>query len=321
VDVAEQLAIDRAKKLFGADHANVQPHSGAQANFAVFLAAVKPGDIIMGMNLAHGGHLTHGSPVSVSGQFFNVISYNVDKDSGYIDYDEMRSTAVKNRPKLIIAGASSYPRIIDFKRCREIADEAGALLMADMAHIAGLVAAGVHPSPIPHAHFTTTTTHKTLRGPRGGMILCGKDEAKAVDKAVFPGTQGGPLMHVIAAKAVAFHEALRDSFKDYIFQVLKNAKALADGLSERGFDLVSGGTDTHLLLVDLQKTGITGKEAETKLDSVGITCNKNVVPFDPLKPALTSGIRLGTPALTTRGMNGDDMREIAGIIAKTLKKS
>ncbi|MDR1664630.1 MAG: serine hydroxymethyltransferase [Clostridiales bacterium] len=319
VDVAEQLAIDRAKKLFNCDHANVQPHSGAQANMAVYFAALTPGDTVMGMNLAHGGHLTHGSPVNISGKYFNIVPYGVDKETGYINYDEMRKIAVENKPKLIVAGASAYPRIIDFERCRAIADEVGAMLMVDMAHIAGLVATGHHPSPVPHAHFVTSTTHKTLRGPRGGLILCGEDKAAAVDKAIFPGTQGGPLMHIIAAKAVAFGEALREDFSAYIAQVLKNAKALARRLTEHGFNLVSGGTDNHLMLVDLQNMDITGKEAEKRLDTVGVTCNKNEIPFDPRKPFVTSGIRLGTPAMTTRGMKEREMDEIADVIAMIIK--
>ncbi len=319
VDVSERLAIDRAKELFGAEHANVQPHSGSQANFAVYLAFLKPGDTILGMNLAHGGHLTHGSPVNVSGLQYHIVSYGVSEESGRIDYDEVEQIAMEARPKLIVAGASAYSRILDFPRFREIADKAGALLMVDMAHIAGLVAAGQHPSPVPYADVVTTTTHKTLRGPRGGMILCKEKYAKAIDKAVFPGIQGGPLCHVIAAKAVCFKEALEPSFTDYQKQVIKNAKALSDALMERGFTIVSGGTDNHLMLVDLRSKGITGKEAEKALDEVGITCNKNAIPFDPQKPFVTSGVRLGTPAVTTRGMREADMVEIADIINETVE--
>ena len=319
VDVVEELAINRAKALFDAGHANVQAHSGAQANMAVYFAELKPGDLIMGMTLSHGGHLTHGSPVSISGSYYNTISYGVSRETGYIDYDEMRRIAVENKPNLIVAGASAYPRIIDFKRCREIADEVGAVLMVDMAHIAGLIAANMHPSPVPHAHYTTSTTHKTLRGPRGGLILTCEERCKKIDKALFPGIQGGPLMHVIAAKAVCFYEAQQDGFKTYINQVLKNAKALAGGLANRGFDIVSGGTDTHLMLVDLQNMNISGKKAESILDSVGVTCNKNAVPFDPKKPTITSGIRLGTPAVTSRGMVEGDMETIAEIIGMVIK--
>jgi len=314
VDVAERLAISRAKELFGAEHANVQPHSGAQANMAVFFAMLNPGDTVMGMNLAHGGHLTHGSPVNISGKYFNIIPYGVDKETGYIDYDELRKLANEHKPKMIVAGASAYPRALDFKKFSEIAKECGALLMVDIAHIAGLIATGQHENPVPYAEFVTTTTHKTLRGPRGGMILCKEEYAKAIDKAVFPGIQGGPLMHIIAAKAVAFKEALDESFTAYSKQVVKNAAALAKGLTSRGFNLVSGGTDNHLMLVDLQNMNITGKEAEKNLDLVHITCNKNAVPFDPQSPFITSGIRLGTPAVTTRGMNEADMEEIADII-------
>jgi glycine hydroxymethyltransferase len=319
VDVAEQLAIDRAKALFAAGHANVQPHSGAQANMAVFVAALTPGDTVMGMDLSHGGHLTHGSPVNFSGKYYNMVFYGVDRETGRSDYDALRQTALEHRPKMIIAGASAYPRLIDFERFRAIADEAGALLMVDMAHIAGLVAAGLHPSPIPHAHFTTSTTHKTLRGPRGGLILCGEGQAAAVDKALFPGVQGGPLMHIIAAKAVAFHEAHSGAFKAYSKKVLDNAQALAKGLAARGFNLVSGGTDNHLMLVDLQNMDISGKKAERLLDSVGVTCNKNAIPFDPKKPAITSGIRLGTPAVTTCGLDENDMDTIAEIISMVVK--
>lgn len=319
VDIAENLAIERAKELFGAEHANVQPHSGAQANMAVFFAVLNPGDTVMGMNLAHGGHLTHGSPVNMSGKQYKIVPYGVNKETGLIDYDELRKIAVENKPKLIIAGASAYSRIIDFKIFSEVAKEVGAYLMVDMAHIAGLVAAGLHPSPVPYADFVTTTTHKTLRGPRGGMILCKEEYAKIIDKSVFPGIQGGPLMHVIAAKAVCFKEALDESFKEYAKQIVKNAKALSDALLKNGFRLVSGGTDNHLILVDLQNMNITGKEAEKRLDEVNITCNKNAIPFDPQKPFVTSGIRLGTPAVTTRGMKEEDMIEIADIISIVIK--
>lgn len=318
VDVIEQLAIDRAKEIFGAEHANVQPHSGAQANTAVYFAFLNPGDTILGMNLAHGGHLSHGSPVNISGKYYNVVPYGVREDNCYIDYDELRNIAKANTPKIIVAGASAYPRILDFKAFREIADEVGALLMVDMAHIAGLVATGVHPSPVPYADIVTTTTHKTLRGPRGGMILCKKEYAKKIDSAVFPGTQGGPLMHVIAAKAVSFKEVLSDEFKTYQQNIVKNARALAAGLMEKGFKLVSDGTDNHLMLVNLTNMNITGKEAQLKLDDVCITCNKNGIPFDTQSPFITSGIRLGTPAVTARGMNEDDMREIADLIHLTI---
>jgi glycine hydroxymethyltransferase len=318
VDEVETIAIERAKAIFGAEHANVQPHSGSQANFGVYFAVLKPGDTVLGMNLQHGGHLTHGSPVNISGSYFNIIPYGVDK-AGYIDYDELRTLAMDNKPKLIIAGASAYSRTIDFKKFREIADEAGALLMVDMAHIAGLVAAGEHPNPVPYADFVTTTTHKTLRGPRGGMILCKAEYAKAINKAIFPGIQGGPLMHIIAAKAVNFKEVMTDEFKTYQKQVVKNAKALAAGLMSRGFKLVSDGTDNHLMLLDLQGMKVdTGKEAEHLLDEVGVTCNKNTVPYDPKSPFVTSGIRLGTPAVTTRGMVEADMDVIAEIISLTL---
>ena len=315
VDVVEELAISRAKELFGCDYVNVQPHSGAQANMAVFFAIMQPGDTYMGMNLAHGGHLTHGSPVNMSGKYFNVVPYGVN-DEGYIDYDEVRRIALECKPKLIVAGASAYARAIDFKRFREIADEVGAYLMVDMAHIAGLVATGEHLSPIPYAHVTTTTTHKTLRGPRGGMILSSNEvnEKFNFNKAVFPGIQGGPLMHVIAAKAVCFKEALSDEFKEYGKNIVKNAAALAAALKERGFDLVSGGTDNHLMLVDLQNLELTGKEVEKLLDSVNITCNKNAVPNDPKSPFVTSGIRLGTAAITSRGFKEDDMVVIADAI-------
>lgn len=315
VDIAENLAIERAKKLFGCTYANVQPHSGAQANMAVFFALVKPGDTVMGMSLAHGGHLTHGSPVNMSGSYFKIVPYGVN-DAGYIDYDAVEKIAKENKPKLIVAGASAYARKIDFKRFREIADEVGAYLMVDMAHIAGLVATGYHESPIPYAHVTTTTTHKTLRGPRGGMILSSAefaDEHK-LNKAVFPGIQGGPLMHVIAAKAVCFKEALDPSFKVYAGHIVENAQALANGLMKRGFNLVSGGTDNHLMLVDLQNKGVTGKDTEKLLDAANITCNKNAVPNDPASPFVTSGIRLGTAAVTTRGMNAEDMDVIADAI-------
>lgn len=318
VDVAESLAIERAKKLFGADHANVQPHSGASANTAVYLAVLKPGDTVLGMSLAHGGHLTHGSPVNLSGLYFNFVSYGVSRETETIDYDEVRKLALEHKPKLLVAGASAYPRIIDFKRLREIADEVGCPLMVDMAHIAGLVAVGLHPSPVPYAQFVTTTTHKTLRGPRGGMILCTEEYAKAIDKAIFPGLQGGPLMHVIAAKAVAFHEALQPEFKTYQEQVLRNAQALASGLTAKGFRLVSGGTDNHLMLVDTRNVGLTGKVAERALDDIGITVNKNAIPFDPEKPFVTSGLRLGTPATTTRGFKEADYQEVADIIYWTL---
>ncbi len=319
VDIAETLAIERAKELFGAEHANVQPHSGAQANMAVFFAVLKPGDTVMGMNLAHGGHLTHGSPVNMSGKQYNIIPYGVEKETGRIDYDEVRRLAIERKPKLIVAGASAYSRTIDFEKFGEVAKEAGAYLMVDMAHIAGLVAAGLHPNPVLYADFVTTTTHKTLRGPRGGLILCKEEHAKIIDKAVFPGIQGGPLMHVIAAKAVCFKEALSDEFKQYANQIVKNAQALAKSLVDNGFNIVSGGTDNHLMLVDLQSMDITGKEAEKRLDEVGITCNKNAIPFDPQKPFVTSGIRLGTPAVTTRGMLEKDMTEIAEIISLVIK--
>jgi glycine hydroxymethyltransferase len=319
VDIVENLARDRAKELFGADHVNVQPHSGAQANMAVYLACVKPGDTILGMNLAHGGHLTHGSPVNASGLTYNFVSYGVNEQTFRLDYDEIRKLAFKHRPRLIVAGASAYPRVIDFAKFAEIAHEVGALFMVDMAHIAGLVAAGLHPNPVPHAHFVTTTTHKTLRGPRGGMILCRKAWAQAIDKAVFPGMQGGPLMHVIAGKAVAYKEALQPEFKTYAEQIVKNARVLAETLIEEGLDIVSGGTDNHLMLIDLRKLGITGKEAEHVLDEVGVTVNKNAIPFDPTSPFVTSGIRVGTAAATSRGMNEDAMKVIGQIIAMTVK--
>lgn len=321
VDMVETLAIERAKKLFGAEHVNVQPHSGSQANFGVYFALLKPGDTIMGMNLSHGGHLTHGSPVNVSGTYFNVIPYGVDAETQEIDYDEMRKIAEENKPKLIIGGGSAYSRIIDFKKMADIAHEVGAIFMVDMAHFAGLVAAGLHPNPVEYADVVTTTTHKTLRGPRGGMILCKEQYAKAIDKAIFPGIQGGPLMHVIAAKAVAFGEALKPEFKEYAQQVVTNAKVLAADLQKEGFKIVSDGTDTHVMLVDVRSCGLTGKVAEFLLDEVGITCNKNTIPFDPESPFVTSGIRLGTPALTTRGLKEADMEEIASIIALVLKNS
>ncbi|WP_046212834.1 serine hydroxymethyltransferase [Paenibacillus wulumuqiensis] len=319
VDIVENIARDRAKELFGAEHVNVQPHSGAQANMAVYLAALKPGDTVLGMNLAHGGHLTHGSPVNASGLLYNFVAYGVREDNFLIDYDEVRKAAFKHRPRLIVAGASAYPRTIDFEALASIANDVGALFMVDMAHIAGLVAAGEHPSPVPHAHFVTTTTHKTLRGPRGGMIMCRQPWAAAIDKAVFPGSQGGPLMHVIASKAVAFGEALQPSFKTYAQNVVKNAKVLAQTLVDEGLTIVSGGTDNHLMLVDTRNINITGKEAEHVLDSVGITTNKNAIPFDPTSPFVTSGIRLGTPAATSRGMDEAAMEQIGKIIAMTLK--
>ncbi|WP_291236684.1 serine hydroxymethyltransferase [Frisingicoccus sp.] len=320
VDVAENLAIERAKELFGCDYANVQPHSGAQANMAVFFAMLTPGDTVMGMNLDHGGHLTHGSPVNMSGKYFNIVPYGVN-DEGFIDYEELRRIALEAKPKLIVAGASAYARTIDFKKFREVADEVGAYLMVDMAHIAGLVAAGLHPSPIPYADVVTTTTHKTLRGPRGGLILANEAAAKKFNfnKAVFPGIQGGPLMHVIAAKAVCFKEALTDEFKAYQKQIIDNAQALAKGLMSRGINIVSGGTDNHLMLVDLISLGLTGKQAEKMLDEVHITCNKNTIPNDPQSPFVTSGVRLGTPSVTTRGLKEEDMDAIAEAIALTLK--
>ena len=319
VDVVETLAIERAKRLFGAEHANVQPHSGSQANFAVYFAMLKPGDTIVGMNLSHGGHLTHGSPVNVSGTYFNVVPYGVNAETQQIDYDEFRKIVLESKPKLIIAGGSAYSRQIDFKKMANVAHEVGAIFMVDMAHFAGLVAAGLHPNPVEYADIVTTTTHKTLRGPRGGMILCKEEYAKAIDKSVFPGIQGGPLMHVIAAKAVAFGEALQPEFKEYAEQVIKNAKVLAAELMAKGLTIVSGGTDTHVMLVDVRNTGLTGKEAEHLLDEIGITANKNTIPFDPASPFVTSGVRLGTPALTTRGLKEDDMKEIADIIAVVLQ--
>lgn len=314
VDIIEELAIERIKKLFGAEHANVQPHSGAQANTAVYFAMLKPGDTVLGMNLSHGGHLTHGSPVNLSGAYYHFVSYGVDKETERIDYDELYQSALTHKPKMIVGGASAYPRQIDFKRIREIADEVGAYVMIDMAHIAGIVAAGLHPSPVPYAHFVTSTTHKTLRGPRGGFILCKEEFGPKIDKAVFPGIQGGPLMHVIAAKAVAFGEALQPEFTGYQQQIINNARALASSFLKRGFRLVSGGTDNHLMLLDLRSKGLTGKEAEKILDDVGITVNKNTIPYDPESPNVTSGIRIGTPAITTRGMKEPEMDRIAEAI-------
>jgi glycine hydroxymethyltransferase len=319
VDIVEDIARDRAKELFGAEHANVQAHSGAQANMAVYLAALKPGDTVLGMNLAHGGHLTHGSPVNASGLLYNFVAYGVREDNFRIDYDEVRKAAFKHRPRLIVAGASAYPRTIDFEAFASIASDVGALFMVDMAHIAGLVAAGIHPNPVPHAQFVTTTTHKTLRGPRGGLILTRKAWAQAIDKAIFPGIQGGPLMHVIASKAVALGEALQPSFKTYAQNVVRNAQVLAETLLAEGINIVSGGTDNHLMLLDTRNLNITGKEAEHVLDSVGITVNKNAIPFDPTSPFVTSGIRIGTPAATSRGMDEEAMVKIGKIIAETLK--
>ncbi|HHR6622467.1 TPA: serine hydroxymethyltransferase [Staphylococcus aureus] len=322
VDVTESIAIDRAKALFGAEHVNVQPHSGSQANMAVYLVALEMGDTVLGMNLSHGGHLTHGAPVNFSGKFYNFVEYGVDKDTERINYDEVRKLALEHKPKLIVAGASAYSRTIDFKKFKEIADEVNAKLMVDMAHIAGLVAAGLHPNPVEYADFVTTTTHKTLRGPRGGMILCKEEYKKDIDKTIFPGIQGGPLEHVIAAKAVAFGEALENNFKTYQQQVVKNAKVLAEALINEGFRIVSGGTDNHLVAVDVKGSiGLTGKEAEETLDSVGITCNKNTIPFDQEKPFVTSGIRLGTPAATTRGFDEKAFQEVAKIISLALKNS
>ena len=318
VDKVETLAIERAKELFGAEHANVQAHSGANANTAVYFAFLKPGDTIMGMNLSHGGHLTHGSPVNISGTYFNIVPYGVNPETETIDYAELERLAEEHKPKIIVGGASAYPRIIDFERMAEIAHKVGALLMIDMAHVAGLVAAGLHPSPVPYADIVTTTTHKTLRGPRGGLILCKEKYAKAIDKAIFPGTQGGPLMHVIAAKAVALHEALQPEFKVYQKAILDNCKALAEGLLSEGFRLVSNGTDNHLLLVDVRGQGLTGKEAEHLLDEAGLTCNKNTIPFDPASPFFTSGIRLGTAADTSRGFKQEDLKEVAAIIGLVL---
>ncbi len=319
VDIVENIARDRLKQLFGAEHANVQPHSGAQANMAVYLASLNHGDTVLGMNLAHGGHLTHGSPVNASGILYNFVPYGVNEQSFLIDYDEVRKAAFKHRPRMLVAGASAYPRIIDFAALAEIASDVGAMFMVDMAHIAGLVAAGLHPNPVPHAHFVTSTTHKTLRGPRGGVILTRKSWAQAIDKSVFPGSQGGPLMHVIASKAVAFGEALQPEFKTYAENVVKNAKTLSEALLAEGFTLVSGGTDNHLMLIDLRSVGITGKDAEKLLDEVGITVNKNAIPFDPTSPFVTSGIRIGTPAITSRGMDQGAMKVIAQVIGLVLK--
>ncbi|KJR95976.1 MAG: serine hydroxymethyltransferase [Peptococcaceae bacterium BRH_c4a] len=318
VDMAEEVAIRRARDLFGAEYANVQPHSGAQANLSAYFALLKPGDTILGMNLAHGGHLTHGSPLNISGKYFNIAFYGVEPETGLIDYEKVFEAACQSKPKVIVGGASAYPRVIDFYKLREIADEVGAYLMADMAHIAGLVAAGLHISPIPHADIVTTTTHKTLRGPRGGMILSREKYSQTLDKAVFPGIQGGPLMHVIAAKAVAFGEALKPEFQEYQKRIVANASALAEALTVYGFNLVTGGTDNHLMLVDLRNKDITGKKAEKILDSVGVTVNKNAIPYDPQPPAVSSGIRVGTPAVTTRGLNEDDMKMVAGIIHQAL---
>ena len=318
VDIAEDLARDRLKELFGCEYCNVQPHSGASANLAVLFATCQPGDTVMGMNLAHGGHLSHGSPVNISGKYFNIVPYGVKEGEEVVDYDEMEKIALECKPKLIIAGASAYPRVIDFKRIREICDKVGALMMVDIAHIAGLVAAGLHPSPVPYADFVTTTTHKTLRGPRGGAIMCKEEHGKAIDKAVFPGLQGGPLMHIIAAKAVAFKEALSPEFKEYQKQIVKNAAAMADEFKKLGIKMVSGGTDNHLILLNLTDKGITGKELEKLLDEVHITVNKNAVPFDTQKPFVTSGIRVGTPAMTSRGMKEPEARKIAQLIAKII---
>ena len=320
VDIAEEIAIERAKKLFGADHVNVQPHSGANANFAVYFAVLNPGDTILGMSLAHGGHLTHGSKVAVSGKYFNAVGYEVSEKDGKIDYDKMEEIALEIKPKIIVSGASAYPRIIDFKRIREICDKVGAYMMVDIAHIAGLVATGLHPSPVPYADFVTTTTHKTLRGPRGGMIMCKEQYAKIIDKAVFPGTQGGPLMHIIAGKAVAFGEALKPEFKEYQAQILKNAKAMSEEFIKGGVNLVSGGTDNHLMLLDLSDKNVTGKELETMLDAVNITVNKNSVPFDKQKPTITSGVRIGTPSVTSRGFTEDDCRTVAKLIIKIINE-
>jgi glycine hydroxymethyltransferase len=319
VDIVEDLARDRAKQLFGADHANVQPHSGAQANMAVYFTILKPGDTVLGMNLSHGGHLTHGSPVNFSGTLYNFVEYGVTEDTNVLDYEAIRALAKEHQPKLIVAGASAYPRVIDFAKLREIADEVGAYLMVDMAHIAGLVAAGLHPNPVPHSHFVTTTTHKTLRGPRGGMILCQEEFAKAIDKSVFPGVQGGPLMHIIAAKAVSFGEALQPEFKTYCQNIVANAKQLAESLKAEGIKLVSDGTDNHLVLLDVRNLNLTGKVAEHLLDEVGITTNKNTIPFDPASPFVTSGVRMGTPAVTSRGFTVESMKEVAAIIALVLK--
>ncbi|MEK3937433.1 serine hydroxymethyltransferase [Sporosarcina sp. FSL W7-1349] len=320
VDVIEELAIQRVKNLFGAEHANVQPHSGSQANMAVYFASLELGDKILGMNLSHGGHLTHGSPVNFSGKFYNFVSYGVDEQTGYIDYDHVRKLAHKHQPRMLVAGASAYSRTIDFKLLAQIAAEVGAIFFVDMAHIAGIVAAGFHPNPLPHADFVTTTTHKTLRGPRGGVIMCRKSYAETIDKAIFPGSQGGPLMHIIAAKAVALGEALQSDFKTYIEKVLENAKVLAETLISEGLNVVSGGTDNHIVLVDLRNMGLTGKEAEIILDEIGITANKNSIPHDPASPFVTSGIRFGTPAMTTRGLGPKEMKEIAHLIVLALKK-
>ena len=320
VDKVETLAIDRLKKLFGADHANVQPHSGSSANLGVYFAVLEPGDKVLGMNLSQGGHLTHGSPVNISGEYYDFVAYGVDKDTERIDYEEVRQIALKEKPKLIVAGTTAYSRSIDFKKFADIAKEVGAYLMVDMAHIAGLIAAGLHQNPVPYADFVTTTTHKTLRGPRGGAILCKEEHAKKIDKAIFPGIQGGPLMHVIGSKAVAFGEALKDDFKGYQEQVIKNAKVLAESLEEKGLRIVAGGTDTHLILIDVRNKDLTGKEAEKLLEDVNVATNKNTVPFDPEKPFVTSGIRLGTPAVTTRGMKEEEMKEIANIINLTLEQ-
>lgn len=319
VDIVEDLARERAKQIFGAEHANVQPHSGAQANMAVYFTILNPGDTVLGMNLSHGGHLTHGSPVNFSGTLYQFVEYGVDEETHFINYEDVRQKAIQHKPKLIVAGASAYPRTIDFKKFREIADEVGAYLMVDMAHIAGLVATGLHPNPVPYADFVTTTTHKTLRGPRGGMILCKEEYAKKIDKSIFPGIQGGPLMHVIAAKAVAFGEALQDDFKDYAQKIIDNAKRLGESLEKEGLTLVSGGTDNHLLLMDVRSISLTGKVAEKVLDDIGITVNKNTIPFDPESPFVTSGIRIGTAAVTTRGFGLEDMDEIAAIISLALK--
>jgi Glycine/serine hydroxymethyltransferase len=319
VDIAENLAIERCKQLFGADHVNVQPHSGTQANMAVYFAAVQPGDTVLGMNLSHGGHLSHGSPANFSGKFYKIVAYGVSRDTETIDFAEVEKIAREYKPKMIIVGASAYPRTLDFQRFRKIADEVGAVIMADIAHIAGLVATGLHPSPVPICEYVTSTTHKTLRGPRGGLIMCKEPYAKTLNSRVFPGSQGGPLMHIIAAKAVAFKEALAPEFKEYQLQIIKNAKALADELKNQGFRLVSGGTDTHLMLVDLTATGVTGKDAQEALDRAAITVNKNGIPFDTKGPQITSGIRIGTPAVTTRGMKENEMRQIASYIAEVIK--
>ena len=320
IDIAENLARDRLKELFGCEYCNVQPHSGAQANMAVFFAVLQPGDTVMGMNLAHGGHLSHGSPVNISGKYFHIVPYGVRQEDERIDYDEMEKIALECKPKMIVSGASAYPRVIDFKRIREICDKVGAYMMVDIAHIAGLVAAGLHPSPVPYADFVTTTTHKTLRGPRGGAIMCKEEFGKAVDKAVFPGIQGGPLMHIIAAKAVAFKEALSPEFKSYQAQIIKNAAAMADEFSKLGVKMVSGGTDNHLILLNLTDTGVTGKELEKMLDEVHITANKNAIPFDTQKPFVTSGLRVGTPAMTTRGMKEEEARTIARLIVRVIRE-